>query len=153
MQVEFRAAVLPDEIPALVRLDHRIFPKADWFPPSFWKEYESYWLLVDGKRIGCSAFGLRFDDDEELLPKGSLYIASTGILPSYQGRGFGRLMKAWQLAYARDHGFDRMITLTRGKNRRMLQLNRDFGFEVVRKIARYYQGPSDTAVVMELRFR
>jgi len=152
MNVEFRKVDLPKDLRALVRMDHKIFPKADWFPPSYWKCCESYWLLVDGKRAGCCAFDLR-EDDRGPLPHGSLYIASTGILPSFQGCGMGRLMKAWQIAYARRNGFTRILTTTRRRNRPMIALNKAFGFRVARKIAGFYADPPDTALVMELRLR
>ena len=99
MRVEFRKAEVPRELRGLVDFDHKVFPRADWFPPSYWKTCESYWMLVDGVKAGCSAFDLDSDDDGP-LPHGSLYIASTGILPKFQGIGFGRLMKAWQITYA-----------------------------------------------------
>jgi ribosomal protein S18 acetylase RimI-like enzyme len=152
LHIEFRKAELPAEWRALVRVDHKIFPKADWFPPSYWKVCEAYWLLVDGVRGGCCAFDLRHDDDGPLKP-GSLYIASTGILPAFQGIGLGRLMKAWQLCYAQRNGFTRIITTTRRKNARMIALNKAFGFRTVRKIPGYYADPPDAALIMELKLK
>ncbi len=152
MNVEFRKAQLPAELRALVRVDHKIFLKADWFPPSYWKLSEPYWLLLDGVRAGCCAFDLRHDDAGPLRA-GSLYIASTGVLPKFQGLGLGRLMKAWQLSYAHNHGFTRLLTTTRGKNVRMIALNKKFGFQIVKKIPNYYAGPPDSAIVMELRLK
>ena len=82
--------------------------------------------------------------------KGSLYIASTGIHPKFQGKGFGALIKSWQICYARHHGFKRIVTNTRRRNTAMVSLNRKFGFRIIRTTPRYYSDPDDATVVMEL---
>ena len=142
MNTEFRKAVIPDELHSLCAFDRKVFP-SDYFPPSDWKGYESYWLIVDGKKkIGCCAFERQ---DE------TLYIATTGILPAFQRMGFGRLMKSWQIAYARRNGFRRIVTHSRKSNAAMIALNRSFGFRKARGIPRYYADPEESAVVMEFR--
>ncbi len=96
-------------------------------------------MLVDGVKAGCCAFhhtGSR-----------TLYIATTGILPRFQGFGLGGLLKAWEIAYARYHGF---ASHTRKKNTRMMKLNQKFGFRAVRTIRGYYSDPPDSGVLMEL---
>ncbi len=84
---------------------------------------------------------------------GSLYIASTGILPAFQKRGFGQLFKSWQIAYARNHSFTRLVTNTRKSNAAMIALNRKFHFRTVRTTSRYYSDPVEATVVMELLLR
>jgi ribosomal protein S18 acetylase RimI-like enzyme len=83
--------------------------------------------------------------------RGSLYIVTTGILPTFQGLGFGGLLKSWQLLYAGRHGFTRVVTNTRKGNRRMIRLNEQFGFNVLRTTPNYYEDPREPTVVMELR--
>jgi ribosomal protein S18 acetylase RimI-like enzyme len=157
MKTEFTRAIVPHEVRRLMAFDRKVFPAADVFPAAYWKVCESWWLLVDGRRAGCCAFERHVDfledAEEEGYPrrKGSLYIATTGILPKYQGMGFGRILKAWQVSYARYHGFSRIVTNSRRRNAAMIALNRKFGFRVVRTIAGYYGDPTDAAVVMELR--
>lgn len=141
MKTEFRKAILPREIGALLAFDRKVFPKADRFDRAYWKECESYWLIVGRTKVGCCAFERR---------KGSLYISTTGILPKFQNRGFGPLLKSWEIAYARYHGFKRILTNCRKRNARMIALNRQFGFRVVRTIPRYYEEPTDSSVLMEL---
>jgi N-acetylglutamate synthase-like GNAT family acetyltransferase len=82
MNVEFRKAIIPDEIEALWKFDHIAFEPfpADLFDAEDWAQYDSYWMIVDGRTVGCSAF--------QPKPK-CLWIVSTGILPEVQGRGFG----------------------------------------------------------------
>src|SRR6267142_849793 len=106
MNTKFRRAILPKEIRSLIAFDHKVFKKADWFSPTDWKCYESWWMIVNGTRVGCCAFehGVDFQDDlreDEINPplQGSLYISTTGILPSIQGMGFGRMLKSWQISY------------------------------------------------------
>ena len=154
MKTEFRKAALPLEIRGLLAFDRTIFPVADRFDSAYWKACESWWLMVGKAKAGCCAFqkDVDFHDDFGNAPrrKGSLYIASTGIHPRFQNRGFGLLFKAWQIAYARYHGYNRVITHCRKRNARIVALNRRFGFRIVRTIPRYYLEPTDSAVLMEL---
>lgn len=76
---------------------------------------------------------------------------STGILPEARGLGFGRLLKCWQITYARRHRFSRIVTNTRKHNHAMIGLNRSFGFRTIRTTPHYYQDPDEATVVMELR--
>jgi ribosomal protein S18 acetylase RimI-like enzyme len=154
MKTEFRKAILPDELGSLLAFDRKIFPNADRFDRDYWKICESYWLLVGKTKVGCCAFEKNVDFHDELgnapRRKGSLYISTTGILPRFQQQGFGALLKSWEVAYARYHEFNRIITNCRKRNVRMIALNRQFGFKVVRTIPRYYREPTDAAVFMEL---
>jgi ribosomal protein S18 acetylase RimI-like enzyme len=131
------------EMRSLLTFDHKVFPKGDWFSENDWLAYESYWMLVDKRKVGCCAFERH---------KRTLHITSTGILPEVQGQGLGTLFKAWQIAFARRHGFARMVTTSRKSNRSMIDLNRRFGFRVVRTVNRFYSDPVESAVVMAIEF-
>lgn len=163
MKTEFRQAVLPGELRSLMAFDRKVFSAADVFPSSYWKACEAWWMLIDGLKAGCCAFQLNIDFQEDVVDfpedvadgwnpvsSGTLYIATTGLLPEYQGRGFGPLLKAWQIAWARRHGYSRIVTNTRKRNKRMIELNTKFGFVVVRTTPGYYAEPTDATVVMEL---
>ena len=156
MKTQFRIA-LPTEIRELMAFDSETFRESDRFPKAYWKNVEAYWMLVDNVRVGCCAFEKRVDFQEDIREdeancrmNSSLYISTTGILPQFQGRGFGQLLKCWEIAYARYHGFARIVTNTRKKNRPMIALNRKFGFKIIRTTPRYYSDPTDSTVVMEL---
>ena len=117
-------------------------------------------MLIDDVKVGCCAFEKHVDfqqdqRDDGLNPRlaGSLYIATTGILPRFQGRGFGRMLKCWQIAYAWQNKFNRIVTNTRKRNKPMIHLNRRFNFEVIRVTPNYYSRPADSTVVMELRIK
>ena len=156
MKVEFLKADAKD-LRSLIAFDHAVFPKSDWFDTDCWKAYESWWMVVDGIRAGCCAFERHADFQEDLRRdrrnphlRGSLYIASTGILPRLQGKGLGAVLKTWQIAYAHRYGFTRVVANTRKSNRRMISLNRKFGFKVRRTTRGYYHDPVEATVVMEL---
>jgi ribosomal protein S18 acetylase RimI-like enzyme len=158
MQTEFRKSVLPDEIRDLRAFDRKVFSKADLFTTQEWEEYESFWMIVDGTAVGCCAFQLNVDFKEDVREdqinppmKGSLYIATTGILPAFQGKGMGPLLKSWQIAYAKYCGFGRIVTNTRNSNIPMILLNYRVGFRVIRITPRYYTRPVEATVVMELK--
>jgi ribosomal protein S18 acetylase RimI-like enzyme len=59
-------------------------------------------------------------------------------------------LKSWEVSFARYHGFKRIVTNTRKRNTKMIELNRKFGFYVTRTTPRYYSDPTDSTVVMEL---
>ena len=157
MKAEFRRAILPDELKRLIAFDHKTFIKADWFTKSDWLQYESYWMIVNGDTVGCCGFEhhVDFREDHEIENpslRGSLYISTTGILPRFQGQGFGRLLKSWQIAYARRHRFCRIVTNHRASNRQMIELNKKVGFRIIRqRKAIYYEDPDEPTVVMELK--
>lgn len=155
MTTEFVRAVLPRDLRALVAFDRKVFP-SDYFSADEWTDYEIYWLIVDRRRIGCCAFERDVDFQNDLHPDrenphlaASLYISTTGILPAFQGMGFGQLMKAWQIAWAERTGFTRIVANTRRHNTAMIALNRKFGFRIIRTTPGYYTDPVDATVVME----
>ncbi len=155
MRLEISKAVLPANLRSLTAFDHLVFSKSDWFPREAWTTYDSYWMRLDGRKIGCCAMQehVNFQDDvhaDDAPREGSLYIASTGIHPDFHGMGFGRLLKNWQVSYARYRGFERIVTNTRKSNAAMIALNRKFGFRIIRTTPRYYSNPVEPAVVMEL---
>lgn len=144
MELEFRRVDVRKELRRLRDFDRRVFSDGDLFPASFWRECDVYWLVVDGVRVGCCAF------QEEKEEAGALAITSTGLLPSWQGRGLGQVMKAWQIAYAKRHGYRKLVTEMRASNARMIRLNKAFGFRVSRTRAGSYVEPDEAAVIMEL---
>jgi len=160
METEFRKAALPEDMRRLRAFDRKVFPRSDLFSAEEWREYESYWMIIGGSTVGCCAFQAHVDFQEDVREdgvnprmKGSLYISTTGILPKYRGTGLGRLLKSWEVAYARYHGFHRIVTNTRKSNARMIALNRAFGFRILRTTDGYYTAPRDSTVVMELQVR
>jgi GNAT superfamily N-acetyltransferase len=157
METEFKRAVLPEDMRRLLSFDRRVFPESDLFSVEAWKGYEPYWMIVNGAIVGCCAFEAHVDFQEDIREdgvnprmKGSLYISTTGISPKYQGAGLGRLFKSWQIAHARYHGFYRVVTNMRKRNARIIALNKWFGFQILRTTPGYYNGPTDSTVVMEL---
>ena len=144
MRTEFRKALMPGELRSLCTFDRKVFP-SDHFSPADWRGYEAWWLVVNQRKIGCCAFETQDD--------GCLYISTTGILPSFQRRGYGRLMKTWQLIYAREKGFQCVETHTRKSNVAMIALNKEFGFQVIRTERGYYEDPREKAVVMRLELQ
>lgn len=156
MPLEFRKPQLPDDCARLRELDIRLFGD-DAFGEATWLNVETYWILLDGRVIGCTAFihDVDFQEDfqgngENVPRKGTLYILTTGILPEYRGSGLGGEIKAWQIEYAKHNGFRRIVTNCRESNSAILSLNRKYGFRVVRTTTAYYENPVECTVVMEL---
>jgi GNAT superfamily N-acetyltransferase len=151
-RIEFRRVVVADEMDALRELDRKIFHKfpADLFSPEEWAGFESYWMIVGGEIVGCSAFIRDSDYDDEPRP-GCLHIMSTGVLPEFRRRGLGTKQKQWQIEFAKQQGFRVIVTNTRESNLPMRQLNLNLGF-VIREVApHFYHEPDEPAIVMELQ--
>jgi len=152
MMIEFRPAKLPDDLEALQKLDAQIFADypGDLFTEEDWLLFDSWWMLEDGKVVGCAAFLADVDYDFSPRP-GCLHIMTTGILPELRGRGLGRKQKEWQIEHARSLGFDVIVTNMRQSNHRMIRLNGSLGFRFRLIDPGYYKNPPEDAVVMELR--
>ena len=109
MDTEFRRAIIPREIRSLVIFDHKAFRKypADWFERDDWKTCEPWWMIANGRKVGCCAFEHHVDFTDDIRPeqnafcRDSLYITTTGVLSEFQGLDLGSLLKSWQIAYAR----------------------------------------------------
>jgi GNAT superfamily N-acetyltransferase len=151
-KIEFRRVVVADEIGTLCEIDRKIFHAfpADLFTPEDWAEFESYWMIVDGKIVGCSAF-IRDSDYDDELRLGCLHIVSTGVLPEVRRRGFGMKQKQWQIEFAKQQGFRMIVTNTRESNLAMLQLNLKVGFVICGTAPHFYYEPDEPAIVMELQ--
>jgi len=152
LHLEFSKAMMPQEIEALCEFDKMVFAAypSDLFDKEDWAEYDSYWMTLDGKRIGCSAFAYDIDFDGTPRPN-CLYIASTGILPEYQGQGFGSKQKRWQIEFAKERDCRAIVTNMRQSNLRVIRLNEKFGFLQRETSPGYYSDPDEAALVMELR--
>lgn len=156
METQFQKAIVPEEAHQLIAFDREVFPRSDLLSAEQWKQYETYWMIVDGTKVGCCAFQTDVDFQDDLRRdgvnprlKGSLYISTAAILPAYRGSGLGRLFMCWQIAYARYHGYRRIVTNTRERNLPIVALTRELGFQVIRTTPGYYSSPTDATIVME----
>jgi GNAT superfamily N-acetyltransferase len=149
--VSFEKVIAPKGVPDLIEFDKKIFHAypSDIFTKKEWLEFESYWMVVDGKKIGCSGFKANFDYDDSRRP-GCLFIATTGILQEMQGHGLGRMQKKWQIDYARQNGFKMIATNMRQSNHPIIGLNNELGFQIRKVDKTYYSKPQEAAIVMDL---
>ena len=150
-EISYEQADVASEMSDLLRFDRKIFHAypGDVFSKREWLEFDVYWMVVDGKKVGCSAFKANFDYDDK-RKSGCLFIASTGIVPEMQGYGLGRRMKQWQIEYAKRNGFKVLQTNMRQSNHEIIGLNNALGFGITRVHRGYYPKPPEAAVVMEL---
>lgn len=102
MRTEFRKVHPQEEIRSLLAFDRKVFPPSDLFDSDYWRELESHWMLIDGVKVGCCAFEKDVDFQEDIRQdaanpqmEGSLFIATTGILPRFRGFGLGQMFKCW----------------------------------------------------------
>jgi GNAT superfamily N-acetyltransferase len=155
VEIEIRPADTVIEAEALCALDARIFLASDCFTdPSWWADYEVFWVVVDGEVVGSIALGLNMefsgDWDVDKPCAGCVYLVSTAILPEFQRKGIGNFVKQWEIDWARSHGFTRISTHCRKSNVGSLRLNAKFGFQVIGEVVDYYEDPVESTIVMEL---
>jgi len=147
MKIEFRKAIIPEEIPALLDFDKKAFHAypADLSLAEEWGKWESYWVLLSGEVVGCISM--------EVNQKEELWIASTGLLPEFRGRGLGNELKQWEIDYAKNHGYPLIGTMMRQSNEEIIGLNKKFGFTVRKVMPGKYDNPDEPGIVMELRVK
>ena len=113
---------------------------------------KAVFLLFDGDAvIGLTGVYAVADDPVAADRKSAICIASY-IQSPYRGRKLSRMFYESRLAWARDHGCDRLVTSHRLSNRASMQANQHFGFvETARIPRRWPDGAEEPEVVYELR--
>ena len=156
LNFEIRRAILPGDAYELAALDRRMFPAEDIFSAHAFcaKELHCFWILHNDDHIGSTVMlhhcGLAPNWETD-CPKerGTMYVTSTGLLPKFQNRSFGSIVKAWQIAYAREEKYRRIVTNARVSNMGSIKLNRKFGFRGLGVLANFYND-GEAALTMEL---
>lgn len=108
---------------ALIAFDHQCYPKelrvdVQWYRDYYRKGYIS-WLLLEEDKVRGN-FQLRPYDD------GGFYISGIAVLPSYQGRGLGRLLLDKLLELYGNH---QLIARIQEENFRSRNLFESAGFQ------------------------
>ena len=115
MKIEFWKANPVKEAWGLTNVDKQCYPK-DWWTQGEWRQYDQiYWIVRDEIPIGCLAMGRdmafsRSENDKAWVKSGSLYLATTSILPQWRTRSISDTVRRWQLRFAKDHGYDMIST-------------------------------------------
>ena len=153
MNIEIKKAP-PGSAKLLAELDRQIFSAEDAFSEEDWlgSGLEAYLLYIDGQIAGSAALQPRTDiRSRKSYPPAPdcLYIVSTGVLAEFRGKGLGLILKTWEVAYAKTHGYARMVTNMRESNAASIALNEKFSFYVREIIPNYYPD-GESAFVMEL---
>lgn len=101
------------------------------------------WLFVDGKIAG-ETYGMAVPKIGEDLEGCSayqrpdaLYIYSIAILPQFQGKGLGKLLKAYSLGLAFGKGFK--LVIDHAHEGPSLRLNQYFGAKVISEHRDWYE--------------
>ena len=137
MDVHIRKADLKMEISEIMRQDRLIFPVDAYDSQGQWEGVTCYWLIVDGEKIGTIGFAHDVDVDRSgdvTESPGNCCIETTGVLLGFRGKGLGKILKAYEMAYAIEHGFKRISTTCRKSNAAIIGLNELFGLERVYEI-------------------
>lgn len=153
MDVRIRKADLKTEIRGIMRMDRLIFPVDAYETSEKWENHKCYWVIVKRRKVGMIAFVHDEDHDKgggHIHTLGNLYIPSTGIIPDYQGMGLGNIAKAYEVAYALQHGFSSISVTCRKSNEPILKLNKAFGFRRTYVIPHYYGNEDGIRLVREL---
>ncbi len=137
----------------LLQLDRKTFSEADAFKnASIWIGLQCFFLRHNDKPIASFALALdrdhRWKFDRKIQAPQSIFIVTTGILPEYQNMKLGRLIKEFQIVYARLNNFKKIESTARASNVRIISLNKKFGFEKTLVIPKFYKNPEEDMVVL-----
>lgn len=146
-----RAGILPTlvrkpEPTALAAVDAQVFGVA-WTAEEFTRMLVNpavdAWLLREGRwDIGYVCYQ-RVEHEAEIY--------RIGIVPAWQGRGYGRWLLEQFLEWARRHRVSRVLLEVREGNAPAVTLYTSSGFRTVERRLRYFTAPPEDALVMERR--
>lgn len=151
-----RVAELPD-VQAMHRMETTLFPADAWHIDMFLEELthptRTYYMLElpvedpESDEGGWRAIGYC----------GTMVVADTadvqtiGVLPEYEGHGFGRAMLEKMHERAREQGAERILLEVRADNPRAQHLYERNGYRAIHVRRRYYEDGTD-AIIMECTF-
>lgn len=164
-----RVAELPD-VQAMHAMETTLFPADAWHIDMFLAEIthptRTYYLLeIPAKNaVGDDSEAVTeryFTDGEDTWLAigycGTMVVADTadvqtiGVLPEYEGHGFGRAMLEQMYARARELGAERILLEVRADNPRAQRLYERNGYHQIHVRRRYYDDGTD-AIIMECAF-
>lgn len=164
-----RVAELPD-VQAMHAMETTLFPADAWHIDMFLAEIthptRTYYLLeIPAKNaVGDDPDAVTeryFTDGEDTWLAigycGTMVVADTadvqtiGVLPEYEGYGFGRAMLEQMHARARELGAERILLEVRADNPRAQRLYERNGYRQIHVRRRYYDDGTD-AIIMECAF-
>lgn len=153
MIIEFRKIDLEKEVDLLVEMEAKIFSPSDRLRAENFEGTECYWIVTDSVIAGCTSLRNSYIATESyklIWCEEAIHIVSTGILPEFQGKGFGNQIKEWQISYAKSRCCIVMTTVCRRGNLRMIGLNEKFGFKVSGTVTNSYHDPEEDGIIMAL---
>ena len=164
-----RVAELPD-VQAMHAMETTLFPADAWHIDMFLAEIthptRTYYLLeIPAKNaVGDDSEAVTeryFTDGEDTWLAigycGTMVVADTadvqtiGVLPEYEGHGFGRAMLEQMHARARELGAERILLEVRADNPRAQRLYERNGYRQIHVRCGYYDDGTD-AIIMECAF-
>ena len=156
----FVRALLPAELPEVLRIDGIVFGEEDSIPEELWKapNIETYWVLVNGEKAGLVAVAL--DEtvpatiDAEAVPEeGTVYVFTVDILPDFQGRGLGTAAIRWmgeEAPYI--EGRTSIVSTIRSSREAYIEAHVRAGWKRNGTIPGFFSGPSEDAVIIRKIF-
>lgn len=151
-----RVAELAD-VQAMHRMETTLFPSDAWHIDMFLEELthptRTYYMLE------LPVENPENDEDNwrAIGYCGSMVVADTadvqtiGVLPEYEGRGFGRAMLEQMHERAREQGAERILLEVRADNPRAQRLYERNGYRAIHVRRGYYDDGTD-AIIMECTF-
>lgn len=151
-----RVAELAD-VQAMHRMETTLFPTDAWHIDMFLEELthptRTYYMLELPAESQENSEG----DWRAIGYCGTMVVADTadvqtiGVLPEYEGHGFGRAMLEQMHERARELGAERILLEVRADNPRAQRLYERNGYRQIHVRRRYYEDGTD-AIIMECAF-
>ncbi len=98
---------------------------------------ETYFIPLDKMKDWPADEAQPDEGLDEYYGTNAMYVYSTTILPKYQGKGYGKILKAYYLGLCASRGFDYSIGHARFNG--SIQLNQSFGAKIVGEFSDWYK--------------
>lgn len=108
---------------------------------------EAYFLPLDAMKDWPADEEQSEDGLEPYYGKNAMYAFSTTILPDYQGKGCGKILKAYCLGLWKARGFE--LSLGHARDGVSLKLQESFGANVVQTFPTWYGGTEPYSLYLQ----
>ena len=156
MGARLRVAELPD-VQAMHAMETTLFPADAWHIDMFLAELthptRTYYMLelpAESSEDNAGSW-LAIGYCGTMVVADTADVQTIGVLPEYEGYGFGRAMLEQMHARARELGAERILLEVRADNPRAQRLYERNGYRQIHVRRRYYDDGTD-AIIMECAF-
>jgi ribosomal-protein-alanine acetyltransferase len=131
------------DVPALLEIEHQSFPNQSWHAEDFLAD-ECIVAEVDGSIVGFLVSRQSFGGNGRELPERE--ILNVAVAPPFRRMGIASTLLRHELRHKATYFLE-----VRESNQAAQMLYQQFGFVEIGRRSKYYQEPSEGAIVMQMK--